>query len=166
MTAIVPAEPFVSACAEATQLKVARSDFIDAFNRADASLRDLLASLNRAPGQNLSQNVRTLEACNPAPNYPRQTKARVDKLMKELTQLALIRCDLVHGVMSVLSIDGAGHALFENVQHRSALGRSGLMLRVSEIDGATRRLEAISRSLRDRSSANAADPSPGETATS
>ncbi len=129
------------------ELPIARSDFIDAHNAADAAVRRLLAVLNVGQKQLLSQNIDTLEKVAANPQYSKQRKAKVDILLAELRGFQAVRCDIVHGRMEVLMVDGSAQALFGNVQRQPPVGVCGLLLTLEQIKGCTARLSHIAIEL-------------------
>ena len=136
---MIPADEF--------QLAIARSDFVDAFNTADLTVRARLIELKGKPQQLLGPNIEALLKIPAGPQYPKAEKARVDKAADELRALKKTSCDLVHGVMKRVVIAQVPHALFQNVQEQPPFGRQGLLVSAAELAVATRKLKELAMDL-------------------
>ena len=112
---------------------MARSKFIDAYNAADAAVRSTLSALGHEPKQLLSQNIEQLSKLPAAPNFSKERKNKIAAHLQELRKFQGARCDIVHGIMEVLTIDGVDHAFFANVQKQAQVGRTGLLLTPKEM---------------------------------
>lgn len=139
MTANFPAKDF--------DLAMARSEFIDAYNNADASVRHVLAALGHEPKQLLSQNIDLLAKAPAAPNYSKERKSKVTAFLSDLKTYQGIRCDIVHGRMETPIIDGVTHAFFTNVQKQSNHGKTGLLISFEELRECTEKLARIAIQL-------------------
>ena len=133
--------------AEHVDLALARSEFIDAYNAADAAVRAVLTALGSEPKQLLCHNIDQLSKLPAAPNYSKERRSKIAASLAELRQLQSVRCDLVHGQMEILTIDGAAHALFANVQKQSIVGRAGLLLTLVEMQASRDKLRRIATQL-------------------
>ena len=139
MSAIIPAGEFA--------LAVARSNFIDAHNAADAAIRHRLAALKAPSHALLGQNIEALAKVAANPTYSKLAKDKVAALLNELKLLQPIRCDIVHAKMERLMIDGVVHGFFANVQNQPLLGRTGLLLTIDQIQDCSKQLARIARGL-------------------
>ncbi|QPC99998.1 MULTISPECIES: hypothetical protein [Qipengyuania] len=129
------------------EFSIARSEFIDAHNHADQSVRERLAVLKIASKTLLAQNIEALRKTPAAPSYSKSEKARVDGLLDELVELNGIRCDIVHSRMQVLQVNQVANAFFANVQDQQKLGRTGLLLTLNELRCCTNTLGRIAREI-------------------
>ncbi|GGD93965.1 hypothetical protein GCM10011515_12210 [Tsuneonella deserti] len=140
MSAIVPAVVF--------ELHIARSKFVDAYNAADSAVRARLQAFSLPEKTTMGDNLASLLKVAAGPQYAKSAKKRIDALVLEIRDFQPLRCDVVHGRMSVMSIDGVVTAMFANVQKSSKIGRYGLMLTLDEIQRSTDRMNAIADELK------------------
>ncbi len=152
MSIEIPAAHFHDTISAGDVLKVARSDFIEAFNAVDSAVRARLIALEEKPHPMLGQNVDALRKVQPAPQYAKAEKARVDALLTRFAPLQSLRCDVVHGSMEFAAIGQVEYGLFANVQSQPAIGRKVLMVTVEELRERTCELSALSRDFAQRGS--------------
>ena len=139
MSAIVPAAVF--------ELHMARSKIIDGYNAADLSVRQRLQHFHVAEKAMLAENLLALEKVAVGPQYSKAAKKRVEALVAELRAFQSLRCDVVHGRMSVATVDGELCAMFSNVQKHTKIGRACLILTLPEMQNSARDMESIAHKL-------------------
>jgi hypothetical protein len=154
MSAIVPALVY--------DLHIARSKFVDAYNAADLAVRGRLQGLLVPEKAMMGDNLNALEKVAPSPQYAKSAKKRVDALVLELRDFQPLRRDVVHGRMTVVSIDGAVTAMFANVQKSTKVGRCGLLLTLAEMQHSTQRMYAIAAELSHLNTREAPETGPSE----
>ena len=139
MSAIIPVVVF--------EFAKARSDFIDAHNMAELSVRQRLERHGKPTNHLLGKNIEALSKVPANPQYAKKDKMRVDALLDELRHLHSIRCDVVHSRMQTLSVDGLTHGFFFNVQKTLKYGRTGTLLSLSQMNECTEHLIRIAKDL-------------------
>lgn len=154
MSAIVPAVVY--------DLHIARSKFVDAYNAADLAVRGRLQGLLVPEKAMMGDNLNALEKVAPSPQYAKSAKKRVDALVLDLRDFQPLRRDVVHGRMTVVSIDGAITAMFANVQKSTKVGRCGLLLTLAEMQHSTQRMNAIAAELSHLKTIEAPETGPSE----
>lgn len=139
MSAIIPAVDF--------DMHAARSKLIDTYNEVDLAVRKRLKGQGGREKAIVSENLESLSKIPAGPQYSKSDKKRVDELIVQFRDLQPLRCDVVHGKMEIVSVDGVAHALFVNVQKSSLFGRCGLLLSKAEFDSCSDRMTEIARGL-------------------
>ncbi len=95
----------------------------------------------------LAENLLALEKVAVGPQYSKVAKKRVEALVAELRTFQPLRCDVVHGRMSVATVDGETCAMFSNVQKHTKIGRSCLILTLAEMQNSARNMDDIADKL-------------------
>lgn len=134
MSAPIPAAQF--------DLHVARSTLLDAFSSAEGAVRRRAAALGHEPKSVFTQNIDLILKSTPNPRYSKKDKAKVDAALSELRTMHGLRCDIVHGRMSLVRIDNAELACFVNAQKVGPNASVALLM-------SRQQLEDTARSLHD-----------------
>lgn len=128
-------------------LAIARSDYLNACSSVEAAVRARIRKLRLEPEMHLGQCVEQLRKAKPAPQYSKSEKAAIDRLLDELNTQWPLRCDIVHGTLSVVRIDGRDVACFVNPQSASPHGRRALLIAACEMADAARGLHALAAKI-------------------
>lgn len=132
------------------EMAVARSQFLDAYNGADAALRRRMAEHGLVVNNQMGQNIKLLQEVAPSPTYSKEIKKRVDTLLTYLVAIQPIRCDIVHGLAEVYSKGSEHFQFFANVQQQPTDSAVGRMLSLDNIRHYTDLLAKIAVGLSAR----------------
>lgn len=132
------------------EMAVARSHFMDAYNSADAALRQRMAEHRLHPTKQMGQNIELFQKLAPSPTYSKECKKRIDTLLSSLEAIQPIRCDIVHGLAEVYSKGSEHFQFFANVQQQPTDSAVGRMLSLDNIRHYTDLLAKIAVGLSAR----------------
>ncbi|WJY18263.1 hypothetical protein QQS45_11630 [Alteriqipengyuania flavescens] len=126
---------------------VARSHFIDAFSAVEAAVIKRLRALGIEPKAQFAQNLRSLASAKPSPQYAKLIKAEVDQCLQDLEHLRDLRCDIAHGQLTRITVNGAPAALFPNPQKSTRFAAQASIISLDRLKAARTELQALAAKI-------------------
>lgn len=135
MSAIIPAEQF--------EFEIARSEVVDCHAMIDLAIRTRLKNLGIDAKPLLAQNVSALQAAKACSTYSKKAKAAVDAAISDFKSANDLRCDIVHGFMTIVSVWGARHACFINVGKVTSEASSATLMSATQLRGLSKTFKRL-----------------------
>ena len=134
---------------ETYAFEIARSRFTDAYASVDRVINERLFRLKAKVHSNHAANVKTLSKVQPAPQYSKTSKAKVDQVLGDLEPIQAIRNGMAHGQMTALKFENLDHAVFVNAFQPSQLVTNAIMLSQPQFDQLIKTLADIAKTIRE-----------------
>ena len=129
------------------QLHFARSAFIDAFVTVETAVINRLKASDAKLAGLFGQNLDLLRKIPASPRYSKAERASVHAALEELAEVQAVRCDVVHGRLNPVRIDGELRACLINPQRQTERCPLVRLISLAEFGLMTVRLLAIAQKL-------------------
>lgn len=129
-------------------LHVARSRFIDAHAKVEEAICRRLRNHDIDPANwQIAQRIEALKGVKASPRYSKQERNRVHDTLARFTPINEIRCDIAHGQLKAVKIDGEATACFVNARNAGQRCTLARLVRPADFATLTVDLEDIAKNL-------------------
>ncbi len=143
------------------QLHLSRSHFIDAHAIVERAVIERLEKHGvNVSGHLFGHNIEVLRKIKAAPQFSKAERTKLHLALDELVGLQQARCDIVHGHLQMVRIDGEALACFVNCRDQAANGSLARLISVATFTKMSTQLRKLAAEILPAKINQASSPPP------
>lgn len=120
---------------------------MDAYALVEAAARARVARLGTEPSADLAKNLKQISAAKASPTYSKVDRTSVNSAILSLEELREVRCDIAHGTMDTVVLNGQELACFRNAQKIGPTSTEARLMTLAQLREAKKQLGEIAKTI-------------------